>query len=170
MIRCPVVPSAAGAGGASSAARPRRQRIMSAALSEHAPAGAWGRTRSYLALNPLLGVELLVVLILAVLILYPAWILFSSSFRDQAGGLTSAWYVEAYTNPGNYRAILNTLIVAGGTAVSATVFGTFMAWAVVRTDMPGRRIIEAASIVPFISTPFIGALAWVLLAEPAAPG
>ncbi len=139
---------------------------MSAALSEHAPAGAWGRTRSYLALNPLLGVELLVVLILAVLILYPAWILFSSSFHDQAGGLTFAWYVEAYTNPANYRAILNTLIVAGGTAVSATVFGTFMAWAVVRTDMPGRRLIEAASIVPFISTPFIGALAWVLLASP----
>src|SRR3546814_6939545 len=45
-------------------------------------------------------------------------------------------------------------------------FGTFMAWAVVRTDMPLRRLIEGASLVPFISTPFIGALAWILLASP----
>ena len=57
-------------------------------------------------------------------------------------------------------------MIAAGTAILATVFGTFMAWAVVRTNLPLRRTIEGASIVPFISTPFIGALAWILLASP----
>lgn len=139
---------------------------MTATITEPAQSSAWRRTRAYIALNPLLGVLLLVVFLLGVLILYPAWILLSSSFQDSTGAFTLAWYVEAYTDPKNFRAILNTLIIAGGASFVATVFGTFMAWAVVRTDMPGRRIVEAASIVPFISTPFIGALAWILLASP----
>jgi iron(III) transport system permease protein len=139
---------------------------MTATISERAASGVWLQTRAYLALNPLLGVQLAVFVILAILILYPAWILFSSSFQDSTGALTLQWYIEAYTNPGNYRAILNTLIIAAGAAVIATLFGTLMAWAVVRTDMPGRRLVEAASIIPFISTPFIGALAWILLASP----
>lgn len=139
---------------------------MTATISEPESSSAWRRTRAYLALNPLLGLMLGVFIILGILILYPAWILLSSSFQDSTGAFTLAWYIEAYTNPANYRAILNTLIIAGGASFIATVFGTFMAWAVVRTDMPGRRIVEAASIVPFISTPFIGALAWILLASP----
>jgi len=46
------------------------------------------------------------------------------------------------------------------------IIGTALAWAVVRTDMPGRRLVELASIVPFISTPLTGALAWILLMSP----
>lgn len=129
-------------------------------------AGAWVRARAYLAMNPLLFVQLAIVLLLCILIVYPAVLLFSDSFVDTDGSLSLVWYVEAYTDPRNYEAILNTLIIAGGAALIATVFGTFMAWAVVRTNMPGWRIIEAASIIPFVSTPFIGALAWILLASP----
>ncbi|MCG8545321.1 MAG: iron ABC transporter permease [Alphaproteobacteria bacterium] len=124
------------------------------------------RLRGFLALNPLFFVLLAVVLVLAVLIIYPAFLLFEGSFRDETGAYSLVWYIEAYSNPRNYEAILNTLIIAGGAALIATVFGTFLAWAVVRTDVPGRRIMEAASIIPFISTPFIGALAWILLASP----
>lgn len=139
---------------------------MSTVVSAEPPASPWRRTRAFLALNPLLGLLLIVFLILGILILYPAWILFSSSFMTESGELTLQWYIEAYTDPANYQAIFNTLVIACGAAIIATGFGTFMAWAVVRTDIPGRRIIEAASIVPFISTPFIGALAWILLASP----
>ena len=32
--------------------------------------------------------------------------------------------------------------------------------------MPGRRLVELASVIPFISTPLVGALAWILLASP----
>jgi iron(III) transport system permease protein len=139
---------------------------MSGTISQPLPAGRLVRARAYLAMNPLLFVQFAIVLLLCILIIYPAFLLFADSFLDKAGNLSLVWYVEAYTDPRNYQAILNTLIIAGGAALIATVFGTFMAWAVVRTDLPGWRIIEAASIVPFISTPFIGALAWILLASP----
>lgn len=127
---------------------------------------AEGRIRSFSFLDPLLYAQILIILLLCGMILYPAAILINLSFRDGAGDLSLTWYVQAYTNPRNYEAILNTVIVASGASLVAAVAGTFLAWAVVRTDMPGRRIVELAAIVPFISTPFIGALAWILLGSP----
>jgi iron(III) transport system permease protein len=124
------------------------------------------RVRQWSARDPLLYVQIAVILLLCVLIVYPAWILLDRSFRDDGGAFSLAWYVQAYTNQRNLWAILNTIIVATGSAALAAVSGTLLAWAVVRTDMPGRRLVEMASIVPFISTSFIGALAWILLGSP----
>ena len=74
--------------------------------------------------------------------------------------------MQAYASERDLSAIVNTIILATGSAVLAAVSGTLLAWAVVRTDMPGRRVVEMAAIVPFISTSFIGALAWILLGSP----
>jgi iron(III) transport system permease protein len=114
----------------------------------------------------LFGAHIIVILFLCVLILYPTFILLHHSIRDEAGALSFANYFLAYTTLRNFQAILNTIIVAFGTALFSVIVGTFLAWAVVRTDMPGRRLVELASIIPFISTPLIGALAWILLASP----
>jgi iron(III) transport system permease protein len=111
-------------------------------------------------------VQIGVILLLCILIVYPAVILLERSFRDDDGALSWVWYIQAYTSERNLAAIVNTIIVATGSAALAAVSGTLLAWAVVRTDMPGRRLIEMASIVPFISTSFIGALAWILLGSP----
>jgi iron(III) transport system permease protein len=117
-------------------------------------------------LDPLVYVQAFAILLLLLLIVYPAGILLNLSIRDTSGAFSLLWFVQAYTTPRNYDAILNTLVIGGGVAVLASVAGTFLAWAVVRTDMPGRRVMEMASVVPFISTPFIGALAWILLGSP----
>ena len=117
-------------------------------------------------LDPLLYVQGFAILLLLALIVYPAGILLNLSIRDGSGAFSLLWFIQAYTNPRNYEAILNTLVIGGGAAILASVAGTFLAWAVVRTDMPGRRMMEMASVVPFISTPFIGALAWILLGSP----
>ncbi len=116
--------------------------------------------------TPLFAAHVAVILFLCVLIVYPALILLDQSVRTDDGALTADWYVLAYTNLRNYQAVLNTIIISAGTSVAAVVAGTFLAWAVVRTDMPGRRLVELASVVPFVSTPLVGALAWILLASP----
>ncbi len=110
--------------------------------------------------------QIAVILLLGIMIVYPAVILLNASIRDNSGAFSPVWYIQAYTNPRNYWAIFNTLIIATGVTLVATVTGTFLAWAVVRTNVPGRRTIEMASIVTFLSTSFIGALAWILLASP----
>jgi iron(III) transport system permease protein len=116
--------------------------------------------------TPLFAAHVAVILFLCVLIVYPALILLDQSVRTDDGALSTVWYVLAYTSLRNYEAILNTIIISAGTSVIAVAAGTFLAWAVVRTDMPGRRLVELASVIPFISTPLVGALAWILLASP----
>jgi len=124
------------------------------------------RNREYSFADPLLYGQFFVILLLGVMIVYPAYILFNVAVHDNEGNLSLVWFVEAYTNPRNYGAIVNTIVIATGASIFAAIAGTFLAWSVVRTDMPGRNIVEMASIVPFISTPFIGALAWILLGSP----
>ncbi len=130
------------------------------------PAVRGKRVRTFSFSDPLLYVQILIIAFLCLLIVYPTVIILNLSLRDSSGGLTFRWFYEAYANPRNVQAIVNTIVISTGCAIASTVAGTFLAWAVVRTDMPGRRLVEMASIVPFISTPFIGALAWVLLASP----
>jgi iron(III) transport system permease protein len=116
--------------------------------------------------TPVFAAHVAVILFLCVLIVYPALILLDQSVRTDDGALTAEWYVQGYTSLRNYQAILNTVMIAAGTSALAVIAGTFLAWAVVRTDMPGRRLVELAAVIPFISTPLVGALAWILLASP----
>ncbi|HET6467063.1 MAG TPA: iron ABC transporter permease [Geminicoccaceae bacterium] len=139
---------------------------MAESRATAAPLAREERVRHWSARDPLLYVQVLVIALLCVLIVYPAAILLDRSIRGADGALSLVWYLEAYTNPRNLSAIINTVTIATGSALLAAVSGTLLAWAVVRTDMPGRRLVEMASIVPFISTSFIGALAWVLLGSP----
>jgi len=51
-------------------------------------------------------------------------------------------------------------------AVVCTLFGVPMAWAVSRTDMPGKGLVWAAILGTFIVPSYLGAVAWILLAGP----
>ncbi len=65
-------------------------------------------------------------------------------------------------------AIINSFIIClGGTAI-ALVIGALLALLVVRTDVPFRRGIEAAAILPLFLPSIVGAIAWSLLASPKA--
>ena len=139
---------------------------MATASEALAPPIVRTRVRKFSFRDPLLYVQAVVLLLLAFLILYPGLILLDVSLRDKSGNLSFVWYIQAYTSARNLAAIWNTIIVATGSALIAAVMGTLLAWAVVRTDMPGRTFAAIAAIVPFITSSFIGALAWVLLGAP----
>jgi len=51
-------------------------------------------------------------------------------------------------------------------AVVGLLFGVPMAWAVSRTDMPGKGLVWAAILGTFIMPSYLGAVAWILLAGP----
>ena len=118
--------------------------------------------------NPLWYVQLLVIAFLAFFILYPIAILFKESIYSASEGFTLKWYLEAYTDARSLKAIRDTLFVALSAGVLATVIGTFIAWVSARTNTPLKRAIGMAAIIPFIMPPFIGGLAWTLLASPQA--
>jgi iron(III) transport system permease protein len=62
-----------------------------------------------------------------------------------------------------YQPLLHSLTVSLGATSLAFVIGGSMAWMVVRTDMPGRRIINVLAVVPYIMPSWTIAMAWKVL-------
>lgn len=56
--------------------------------------------------------------------------------------------------------LLGSLVVGLGTGLLATVLGAFLAWVVVMSDVPGRKIIGVLAAIPFALPSFAIALAW----------
>ncbi|HEX7127483.1 MAG TPA: iron ABC transporter permease [Thermodesulfobacteriota bacterium] len=117
--------------------------------------------------SPIWWAQAGVVALLTYLVLYPSAVLVLESLRDAEGAWTAQWYVRVWTDPDNFHALGNSLVVAVASGAFATLLGTALAWVVARTDTPGRWLIEISALVPFICPPFIGALAWSLLGSPA---
>jgi len=61
---------------------------------------------------------------------------------------------------------MTTLILATSSSVICCVFAAPMGWLVARTDMPLRRTVRALVTASFVTPPFLGAIAWELLAAP----
>lgn len=62
-----------------------------------------------------------------------------------------------------YAPLQHSLVVSAGATAIAMFLGCFMAWFVVRTDMPGRKIINTLAIVPYMMPSWTIAMAWTVL-------
>lgn len=60
-----------------------------------------------------------------------------------------------------YEPLLNTMVTGVSSAILALVIGSLLAWAVVRTDMPGKKVLRSILTVPYVIPSFAIALAWV---------
>ena len=109
----------------------------------------------------------LLVGVLLVLVVNPLARLVWTSFQQaDTGALTLANYAAAYGRWRNVEALMNSLIVGLSVAALGVVFGVPMAWAVSRSDMPGKGLVWAAVLGTFIMPNYLGAVAWMLLAGP----
>jgi len=90
-----------------------------------------------------------------------------ASFQEpESGRFTLANYAEAYGRLPHLRAILNSLELGTGVALLAGIFGVPIAWAISRTDMPGKGFVRLMVFGAFIIPPYLGAIGWILLAGP----
>lgn len=55
--------------------------------------------------------------------------------------------------------LLRTLLLATCVSAACALLGTTLAWLVVRTDLPGRRVFRVLLVVPLVIPSFVGALA-----------
>jgi iron(III) transport system permease protein len=109
---------------------------------------------------------LLAAVLLGILVLVPLGYLAVSSVQDRAGSFTLQNFRVAYTTRIYLEPLLSSFQLAIVVAVLSTLIGVPMAWAVSRTDMPGRALIRAAVLAAFITPSFLGAIAWIFLAAP----
>ena len=104
--------------------------------------------------------------LLTVLVVLPiAWIaIFAFSTKD--GTPTIANFVTIFGDPAFQEPLLTTLIIAASVGVICCLLAAPMSWLVARSDMPGRRLVRTLVTASFVTPPFLGAIAWELLAAP----
>src|SRR3954465_11120532 len=103
---------------------------------------------------------------LIVLILMPLSWLAVYSVTDKANHLTAMNFVTLFTDPDFLDPLLTTAIIATSSAAICCVVAAPIGCVVSRTDMPGRQLIRALVTTSFVTPPFLGAVAWELLAAP----
>ena len=103
---------------------------------------------------------------LVVLIVLPMTWLAIYSVTDKANHFTLQHFVTLFTDPDFLDPLLTTAIIAICSATICCLVAAPMGWLVSRTDMPGRRFIRALVTASFVTPPFLGAVAWELLAAP----
>ena len=106
-------------------------------------------------------------LVLAGLVLNPVLrLLFSSVTASRGGDWTLANYAYAFSRSRFIQAFWTTFELGGAVVVLCLLFAVPMAWAVSRTDMPGRQVLRSLIIAAFVMPPYLGAVGWILLAGP----
>jgi len=115
------------------------------------------------ALSALLA---LVGLVLCGLILLPIGWLVWYSITDDAGQLTLSNFTRLAGDPSFALPYLTALGIACGVAAGACGGALPLAWLVARTDLPLSGAIRSLVTASFVTPPFLGAIAWELLAAP----
>ena len=94
------------------------------------------------------------------------YLVVTSFTAEKTGDFTFANYATAYGRARYVDALINSLKLGARAALLAGVFAVPLAWAVARTDMPGRGFTRMLVLATFITPPYTGAVAWILLAGP----
>src|SRR3984893_13976166 len=104
--------------------------------------------------------------LLCVLIILPmSWLIYYS-LVDRSGAFTLDNFKTLVTDPVFIDPLTTTLILATSSSVICCLCAAPMGSLGARTDMPLRRTVRALVTASFVTPPFLGAIAWELLAAP----
>src|SRR5947209_18409850 len=104
-------------------------------------------------------------ILIALIVLPMSWLVYFS-VTDRTGALTLDNFLRLVTDPTFVDPLITTVILATSSAIICCAVAAPMGWLVARTDMPLRRTIRALVPASFVTPPFLGAIAWELLAAP----
>src|SRR6202142_2852300 len=104
--------------------------------------------------------------VLCVLIVMPlSWLVYYA-FTDKNGAFTVGNFDRLVSDAAYLDPLLTTFALATLSALICCVVAAPMGWLVARTDMPLRRTVRILVTASFVTPPFLGAIAWELLAAP----
>jgi iron(III) transport system permease protein len=105
-------------------------------------------------------------LFLAALVGLPlAWLAWYA-LTDKDGALTFANIASLVTDETLAAPLKVSLIVATSVGLISAAVAAPIAWLVARTNMPGRNLVRVLITASFVTPPFLGAIAWEILAAP----
>lgn len=111
-------------------------------------------------------IALIILLIfLFCLCVYP-FLFLGHRFSFENGHFDLAIYKRAFTSNMTIRSFWNTMFVCGSTVIFSTIVSIPLAWLFTRTNLKGKGIWRTIFCLPYAIPPFIGAIAWIYLANP----
>lgn len=127
-----------------------------------APAGFLGRGKAFSGVSPLgIGVA---ALWLSIIVLLPLAAITAQSFTDGWSG-----FADAITAPNALDALGITVLVSFVVALINMVFGTIIAWVLVRDDFWGKGFVNAIIDLPFALPTIVASLVLLSLYGPDSP-
>lgn len=106
------------------------------------------------------------VVLLAALVLLPLYWLLLTSLADANKAFTLEHYRHLVDDPDFVEPLVTTLWTSAAVGALCVAAAAPMAWLVARTDLPGKRLMRTLVLASFVTPPFLGAFAWVLLGGP----
>jgi iron(III) transport system permease protein len=128
------------------------------------PSAAGGRSRRAIDLSVPLFAGFAI--FLCVLVILPLFWLVLFAFTDAAGAPSLANFATMLGDPDLVDPLIVTMELASAVGVLCCVIAAPMGWIVARTDMKARRVVRALVTASFVTPPFLGAVAWEILAAP----
>lgn len=110
------------------------------------------------------GLYILLLILFAVCV-YP-FLFLGESFSFENGHFDWAIYKKAFSSSMTARSFKNTLLVCGSCVILSTFISLPLAWLFTRTDVPFRGFWRTTFCLPYAIPPFLGAIAWIYLANP----
>ncbi|TMH00080.1 MAG: iron ABC transporter permease [Betaproteobacteria bacterium] len=110
------------------------------------------------------GVLVVALAVVAVLMVWPLYNIFSASVIDnRSGALTVANFAQILGRPAYQGALINSLLVGVGGMLGATLLGIPLAMLTTRFVIKGRDLLATLAVLALVSPPFIGAYAWIMM-------
>jgi ABC-type spermidine/putrescine transport system permease subunit I len=110
------------------------------------------------------GVLMVAFAVVAVLMVWPLYSIFTASVIDnRSGAWTFANFAQILGHPAYRTALVNSLIVGTGGMIGAMLLGIPLAVLTTRFVIAGRSALATLSVLALVSPPFIGAYAWIMM-------
>jgi iron(III) transport system permease protein len=132
---------------------------MSASTEAAAPRAAFPRIRLE---HAVMGAAIVA---LVVLIVLPLASLVAGSVTAE-GQLSAENFTRIAERRLYYQALINSLVLGAWTGLFSLLIGLPLAWAVTRTNTPGKRFLKITASIAYLTPPFLTAIAYVYLFGP----
>jgi iron(III) transport system permease protein len=90
-------------------------------------------------------------------------------------GLPGSWspitfsnYVEAFSNPALFSAVLNAVVYSVGAGIVSVCLGTYLAWLTERTNLPLKGLVYSSVLTAMMIPGVLFTISWILLLAPKA--
>lgn len=111
----------------------------------------------------------IVMIVMLIMILYPlAMVFLQSLFPDILGGSLKGFlspFIQVFKSEGLLQVVVNTVLWGIAVTFGCVIVGVPCGFILAKTDMPGKGVIRVIYAIPYMSPPYVGALAWILFIQ-----